>query len=52
MSKEGCTFAQVQVLPRANDPLYELAFRLAGDKLQDRIWDDVHTALRLAQAAK
>ena len=43
--EEGCTFAQVQVLARASDPLYELAFRLAGDKLQDRIWDYVLTAL-------
>jgi anti-anti-sigma regulatory factor len=43
--EEGCTFAQVQVLARASDPLYEVAFRLAGDKLQDRIWNHVLTAL-------
>ncbi len=43
--EDGCTFAQVQVLARASDPLYELAFRLAGDKLQDQIWTHVLTAL-------
>jgi anti-anti-sigma factor len=41
----GCTFAQVQVMARAGDPLYELAFRLAGCKLQDGIWNHVLTAL-------
>jgi anti-anti-sigma factor len=43
--EEGHTFAQVQVLARAGDPLYELAFRLAGSKLQDGIWTHVLTAL-------
>ncbi len=43
--EEGFTFAQVQVLARAGDPLYELAFRLAGSKLQDGIWTYVLTAL-------
>ena len=43
--EDGCTFAQVQVLARASDPLYEVAFRLAGDKLQDQIWTHVLTAL-------
>jgi hypothetical protein len=32
-------------LARASDPLYELAFRLAGDKLQDQVWTHVLTAL-------
>ena len=36
--KGGYTFAQVQVPARAGDPFYELAFRLAGSKLQDQIW--------------
>jgi anti-anti-sigma factor len=43
--EEGCTFAQVEVMARAGDPLYELAFRLAGSKLQDGIWRHVLTAL-------
>ena len=43
--EDGCTFAQVQVMARAGDPLYELAFRLAGSKLQDGIWTHVLTTL-------
>jgi anti-anti-sigma factor len=43
--EDGCTFAQVQVLARASDPFYELAFRLAGSKLQDQIWKHVLTEL-------
>jgi anti-anti-sigma regulatory factor len=43
--QNGRTFAQVQVMARAGDPLYELAFRLAGSKLQDEIWVHVLTAL-------
>ncbi len=43
--EEGCTFAQVQVMARAGDPLYELAFLLAGSKLQDDIWTHVLMAL-------
>jgi anti-anti-sigma factor len=43
--EDGCTFAQVQVMARASDPLYELAFRLAGSKLQDQIWTHVLRAL-------
>jgi anti-anti-sigma factor len=43
--EDGCTFAQVQVMARAGDPLYELAFRLAGSKLQDQIWRHVLTTL-------
>jgi anti-anti-sigma factor len=43
--ENGRTFAQVQVMARASDPLYELAFRLAGSKLQDQIWTHVLAAL-------
>jgi anti-anti-sigma factor len=32
------TVVQVQGLARASDPLYEAAFRLAGSKMQVRIW--------------
>jgi anti-anti-sigma factor len=43
--EEGFIFAQVEVMARAGDPLYELAFRFAGSKLQDQIWTHVLTAL-------
>jgi anti-anti-sigma factor len=43
--EDDCTFAQVLVLARASDPFYELAFRLAGSKLQDQIWTHVLTEL-------
>jgi hypothetical protein len=32
-------------MARASDPLYELAFRLAGCKLQDQLWTHVLTEL-------
>lgn len=34
----GRTVVQIQGLARAGDPLYEAAFRLAGSKMQVRIW--------------
>ncbi|MBN1145987.1 MAG: STAS domain-containing protein [Anaerolineales bacterium] len=44
--KDGSnTVLQVDVLARASDPLYEAAFRLAGSKVQDRIWTHVLTSL-------
>jgi hypothetical protein len=43
--EEGVTYAQVQGLARAGDPIYEVAFRLMGSKLQDDIWVHVLTAL-------
>ena len=39
------TILQVDVLARSSDPLYELAFRLAGANVQDRIWTHVLTSL-------
>jgi anti-anti-sigma factor len=52
--EDGCTFAQVQVLARASDPLYELAFRMLATNFRirygrmcSRRWQH-----RLAQAAK
>lgn len=42
---EDRAVAQVQVMARAGDPLYELAFRFAGSKLQDGVWIYVLTAL-------
>ncbi len=42
---EGCTVAQVQSLARANDPFYEIAFRLVGSRLQESIWRHMLTTL-------
>jgi anti-anti-sigma regulatory factor len=42
---QGCTVAQVLGFARANDPLYELGFRIAGSKLQEKIWTHVLTSL-------
>ena len=42
----GETVAQVQVLMRANDPLYEIGLILGGHKVEDRFWD--HTLKALA----
>lgn len=44
-TEEGVTYAQVQGLARAGDPIYEMAFRLMGSKLQDDIWVHVLAAL-------
>ena len=42
---DGCTTAQVQSLARANDPIYEVAFRLVGSSIQENIWSHVLTSL-------
>jgi hypothetical protein len=42
---DGCIVAQVQSLGRANDPFYEIAFRLVGSSLQENIWRHVLTSL-------
>jgi hypothetical protein len=42
---DGCTIAQVQSLARANDPFYEIAFRLVGSSLQENIWRHVLISL-------
>ncbi len=44
--EDDSTIAQVQVLIRANDPLYELGFRLGASKNEDRFWE--HTLRSLA----
>lgn len=44
----GVTVAQVQSLARANDPVYEAAFRLMGSSLQESIWRHVLTSLAAA----
>lgn len=44
--EDGVTVAQVQTQGRASDPLYELAFRVMGSRLQDYIWE--HVLIELA----
>jgi hypothetical protein len=44
-SEDDCTVCQVQSIARANDPLYELGFRLFGSTIQERIWVYVLEAL-------
>lgn len=36
--KDQATVAQAQLLIRANDPLYEVGFRLGGSKAEDKFW--------------
>ncbi len=43
--QDGYTVAQVQSIARANDPFYELMFRVMGAKEQERIWRHVVTSL-------
>ncbi len=42
---DGCTVAQVQSMARANDPIYEAAFRVLGAAAQEQIWRYVLTSL-------
>ncbi len=43
--KDGRTIVQIVGLARANDPVYEVAFRIVGSKMQVRIWTYLLTAL-------
>ena len=43
--EDGVTVAQVQSLARANDPIYELGFRVVGSTAQERIWTHVLKSL-------
>ncbi len=43
--EDGVTIARVQGFARASDPLYELAFELAGSRVQERIWRHVLLSL-------
>jgi Domain of unknown function (DUF1990) len=43
--EDGTTVAQVQSLARANDPIYELGFRVVGSTEQERIWTHVLKSL-------
>jgi hypothetical protein len=42
---DGVTVAQIQSLSRANDPIYELGFRIVGSTEQERIWTHVLKSL-------
>ena len=42
---DGSITVQIQGLARASDPVYEVAFRLAGSKLQQGIWTHVLQSL-------
>lgn len=44
-SEDECVVCQVQTISRANDPLYEVGFRLFASRTQDRIWTHVLEAL-------
>ena len=43
--ENGDTIVQIMGLARANDPLYEAAFRFIGSKIQGRIWTHVLSSL-------
>ena len=45
--EDGQTYAQVQALVRANDPLFEVGFMLFGNRQEDRMWQ--HTLRSLAE---
>ena len=42
---DGVTVSQIQSLSRANDPIYELGFRVVGSTEQERIWTHVLKSL-------
>jgi hypothetical protein len=42
---DGTTVAQIQSLARANDPIYEMGFRIVGSTTQERIWTHVLKSL-------
>ena len=43
--EDGRTIMQIRGLARASDPVYELAFRIAGSRLQQQIWTHVLQSL-------
>jgi Domain of unknown function (DUF1990) len=43
--EDGTTVAQIQSLARANDPIYEVGFRIVGSTAQERIWTHVLKSL-------
>ncbi|CAA9397574.1 MAG: hypothetical protein AVDCRST_MAG03-1036 [uncultured Rubrobacteraceae bacterium] len=43
--EDGTTVAQIQSLARANDPIYEIGFRVVGATEQERLWMHVLKSL-------
>ncbi len=43
--EDGTTVAQIQSLARANDPIYEIGFRVVGATEQERLWTHVLKSL-------
>jgi hypothetical protein len=43
--EDGEVVAQIQTMARANDPVYEIGFRLFGSAEQDKIWSHVLRSL-------
>ena len=43
--EDGTTVAPIQSLARANDPIYELGFRVTGATEQERLWTHVLKSL-------
>jgi len=43
--EHGTTVVQIQGLARANDPFYEIGFRLVGSKVQEKIWRYLLTSM-------
>ena len=43
--EKGAVLAQIQVIVRASDPLYELGFRLGANTLENLFWQHTLTAL-------
>jgi hypothetical protein len=40
-SDGDCAVCQIQSIARANDPIYEIGFRLGGSREQEKIWNHV-----------
>jgi hypothetical protein len=42
---DACTIAQIQLLVRCNDPVYELGFRLGASRSENRFWQYILKSL-------
>ena len=43
--EEACTIAQIQLLVRCNDPVYEIGFRLGASQSENRFWQYILKSL-------
>jgi hypothetical protein len=43
--EQGCTIAQIQLLVRCNDPIYEIGFRLGASHSENRFWQYILKSL-------